>query len=172
MVYSFSSTISHSIGLPVLFDVRQETIKQCNGYTITFLSMIYRRQETKGRYNSTKPQQHNKTKSNINIKASSTPTVTRRLRIIHNRKLTPNQLHRIINCAPRQQLQRGFVHSNQRFPGTVTSLFRFEYGVFLCVDLGDRLQGHHVLEAVAAAAGYGDAEVVIGVFFLSGGGRG
>lgn len=110
-----------------------------------------------------------------NIKTRPTTTITRRARVIHNLKLTPNQLSRIVDCATMQELQRGLIHHNPRPPARCIRrgyiFLALEDGVFFRVDLGRGLQGHQVLEPVAAAASDGNAEVVVGVFF-SGSGRG
>lgn len=45
-----------------------------------------------------------------NIKTRPAATATRRTRIIHNLELAPNQLRRVIHCASRQKLKRGFIH--------------------------------------------------------------
>jgi len=49
-----------------------------------------------------------------NIKTSPTPTTALRPRNPHNLELTPNQLHRIINPTPLQQLQTRLIHHDFR----------------------------------------------------------
>lgn len=119
----------------------------------------------------------------LNIKTGPASTATRCQRVIHNLELTPNQLHRIIDLAPLQQLQARPIHDHLRallaledrvvlvelqflrcyaLRGGVRSEWLRSAGV----DGRDAGEGHQVLEAVAAARldGYAQGEVGVLVF--------
>jgi hypothetical protein len=101
----------------------------------------------------------------LNIKACPTPTTTLRSRVTDNLELTSNQLCGIVDRASFQKLQTCFIHNHL---GRSRRVFGREDGVDIHFDGRRRFKRHEILEAVAAAGGYGDTEVVVLVIALAG----
>lgn len=112
-----------------------------------------------------------RTPSTHHIETRPAPAVAGGAWVIHDLQLAANQLGRVVDRAAGQKLQRRRIHDDLG-RARRRRLLVLENGVLVRIDLACGFQRNQILEPMAPTAGDGDAEVVVGVLFLGGRGRG